>query len=130
MAIAFVPPTKSTNSQNINIDTSGLNVAVQLFAELDLTAQEAKRKVTRYFLDNITMFIGPKQPRLVLTDQGALVWCFPLCFYHGTEGEVGLVGEVDVDARTGQLLIDDPLREKIETNARILAKGATLQTNA
>lgn len=125
MAIALTQPTPGAGNPQIMLDEAQLQLEVKISAKLGITAEQAKRKLTRFFMDEVSLFISPQAPLLVLTDQEAIFWRFPIVFSMGKHGQLGQVGEIDVDARSGALLLDEAILEKIKTNARILARGAT-----
>lgn len=117
MVIAFTPSTQ---------DEENLQLEVNISTTLGITAGQAKRKLTRYFMDNVSLFITPQSPLLVVVNPEKISWRFPVFFAMGHHGRLGQVGEVDVDAHSGEILLNDVLLEEIKANAQRLAKGAAL----
>jgi len=113
----------------IRLDKNKLQVDLNISVTLGITAEEAKRKLTRFFMDEVSLFISPESPLLVVADPETIFWRFPIVFSMGHYGKLGQVGQVDVDAQGGELLLNDRLLEEIKANARTLARGATLSTN-
>jgi hypothetical protein len=94
---------------------------------LGISASQAKRKVTRFFIDEVSLFVGTKSPLLIVTKGDKIIWRFYIHLFLGRYGDLGQVGEIDVDAHSGKLLINDDATEEIKANAERLAKRATLQ---
>ncbi len=90
-----------------------------------ISAADARRKVSRFVLDEISYLMGGEQPTLVKTDR--LYWRVPVVLTHPTTGTVGTVGSIDVDAETGALVITPALTEELIHNARTLAARSTSQ---
>jgi len=113
MVIAFPEPVLEHNPLHLELTIS---------TTLGISAQEAQRKVRRYFGDHVNMFITPRPPLLVMLDDHTSHWRFPLVFSLGRQGRLGQVGEVDVDAHSGELLVSETLVQEINTNAHRLAQ--------
>jgi hypothetical protein len=116
MAVALIPSIEE--KENLHLE---LNISTTL----KVSAPEAKRKVNRFFMDKVSLFIGPQPPLLVVVKEDQIVWRFPIVFSMGQPGQPYKVGEVDVDAFSGQLLINDALIEDIKVNARLVAISAS-----
>jgi hypothetical protein len=118
MAVALIPSIEEKENLHLewNISTT-----------LKVSAPKAKRKVTRFFIDEVSLFVGPKSPFLVVTKGDQIFWHFPIHLSLGRYGDLGLVGEVDVDAYSGKLLVTDETIEEIKANAERLAGRATTQ---
>jgi predicted DNA-binding antitoxin AbrB/MazE fold protein len=84
-----------------------------------ITAATARRKVNRFVLDEISYLMGGERPTLIETDR--LIWRVPVVLTYPTHGVVGRVGFIDVDARSGELLLTPETVEEITHNARALA---------
>jgi hypothetical protein len=116
MAVALIPSIEE--KENLHLE---LNISTTL----NVSAPEAKRKVIRFFIDEVSLFVGPKSPFLVVTKEDQIFWRFPIHLFLGRYGDLGQVGEVDVDAYSGKLLITDETIGEIKANAERLAKRAT-----
>jgi hypothetical protein len=57
-----------------------------------------------------------------------IVWRVPMMLSLPDLGDLGQVGTVDVDARTGSLALDAAAQDRIIQHAHRLYTGATLQT--
>jgi hypothetical protein len=55
---------------------------------------------------------------------GRLVWRVPIIFTTPFRGQLGVVGVVDVDVRTSELLIPPNLEETLRANANALFKDS------
>ncbi len=96
-------------------------VHVHLSFEIVVTAKEAWRKVTRWLVMDVSIQMGTDPPTLVVGERS--VWRFPVYIAFPGSGRVGTVGEVDVDAGTGELL-DAPRRQTEMTHrAKKLAEN-------
>jgi hypothetical protein len=126
MVIALTQPVQGSDQAFVSLDKDNLQLEVKLSVSLEITAEQAKRKVTRFLIDEVSLLIHPQPPLLVVSDQNTIFWRFPLVFSMGHRGKLGQVGEVDVNARTGQLLLNDDLISEIKAHARILAQSTAL----
>jgi hypothetical protein len=93
-----------------------------------VTAALARRKVTRFVLDEISYLMGGGQPTLIETEQ--LVWRVPVTLTYPTHGAVGQAGFIDVDAEGGELLLAPETVEEIKRNARALVAHLPPETTA
>ena len=98
----------------------GLPLDLHLSLRLGISAKQAKRKLSRFLLDEVSLFIGPADPLLVLTAGSSAVWRFPLEFSMAKQGRIGQVGTIDIDTQTGDLLITEAQLLEIKSNARLL----------
>ncbi|MFQ6100564.1 MAG: antitoxin family protein [Anaerolineae bacterium] len=90
-----------------------------------ISAADARRKVSRFVLDEISYLMGGEQPALVKTDR--LYWRVPVVLTNPTPGTVGTVGFIDVDAETGDLVTTPALIKELICNAHALAACSTSQ---
>lgn len=130
MVVALTNTLSVAEKQVVAQQENGLQVDLNISIKLGISADQAKRKLSRFFMDEVSLLIGPEDPLLVLVDTRSVLWRFPLELTLGKRGRLGLVGTVDVDARTGELLITDELLTEIKTNARLLVRGAALPADA
>ena len=86
---------------------------------VNITSFTARQKVSGYVGDRISHLMGGDDPTLILT-KGRLVWRVPVILTQPSQGTVGIVGALDVDARTGNLIIPPNFVEQVETRARSL----------
>ncbi len=104
-------------------ETENLQLEVNISATLGITAEQARRKVSRFLMDHVSMFLSPSAPLLVVESQEKIYWRFPVGLSLGQQGYLGQVGEVDVDAYTGELLLDNDSLARVEANAQRLAQS-------
>ncbi len=100
-------------------DLGHFEVTVKVSANIQITAQAAKKKVQRFLMDEVSLQVWADQPTLVLSDR--LVWRVPAYLSLPGWGNLGQVGSVDVDAETGNFSIDLESRRQIEQRALNLA---------
>jgi predicted DNA-binding antitoxin AbrB/MazE fold protein len=87
--------------------------------QVRITASEARRKVSRFLLDQVSYVMGAEQPTLTETDR--LLWRVPVVLTYPDQGTVGKVGYIDVDAEHGTLLSTPETIQELQENARALA---------
>ena len=68
---------------------------------VNITAFSARQEVSRYTSEQISLTSGD-EPTLILTKKGRLVWRVPIIL---TQPLQGVIGAMDVDARTGSLIV-------------------------
>lgn len=88
---------------------------------VNIDAVTARRKVNGYIGQTISSMMGGTDPALVYSE-GRLVWRVPIIFTTPFQGQLGVVGVVDVDARTSTLLIPPSLEATLQANADALLK--------
>ena len=116
MVIALTQPSKKSNNSFVTLDEDNLQLDVNFSVTIGITAEQAKRKLTHFLMDEVSLLISPQAPLLVVADKNAILWRFPIIFSMGHRGKLGQVGEIDVDACN-------------KAHAYILAQSATLSTN-
>ena len=129
MVIALTEPAQEADNPIARLNEESLQLDIQLSITLGITAEQARRKLTRFLIDEVSLLIHPQAPLLVLAAANSIFWRFPLLFSMGPRGQLGQVGQVDVDAQTGEILLDDHILAEIKTHARILARSAPLSAN-
>jgi hypothetical protein len=87
---------------------------------INITALTARQKVSGYVGDRISHLMGGDEPTLVLT-KGQLVWRVPVILTRPSQGVVGTVGAMDVDALTGSLIIKPDFAEQVKARAKAIA---------
>jgi hypothetical protein len=89
-----------------------------------IDAVAARRKVNGYIGREISSMMGGTAPALVYSE-GRPVWRVPIIFTTPSQGQLGVVGVVDVDARTSTLLIPPNLEDTLHANADALLKNSS-----
>ena len=90
---------------------------------VNITARVARQIVNRYIGGEISMMMRGTEPALVYSE-GRVVWRVPIELASPMRGRIGLLGALDVDARTSNLLLPTDFAEKIEADARALLKDS------
>ena len=86
---------------------------------LNVTAFTARQKVSGYVSASISHMMGGDEPALLFSNQ-RLVWRVPIVLTSPTRGRLGFVGSLDIDARSGHLLILPSFTSTIQSNAKAL----------
>lgn len=86
---------------------------------VNITAFTARQKASGYVGDQISHLMGGGAPTLILA-RGRLVWRVPIIFTRPSQGIIGTVGELDVDARTGRLIVPPHFVEQAQVRAKAL----------
>jgi hypothetical protein len=89
--------------------------------QVQVSAFVARQKVNVLMLERVSNLLLAGEPRLERTSAGDWVWHVPVDLTFPTHGRVGCVGEVDVDARYGEVRYDDVLLAHITSEAQRLA---------
>ncbi len=89
----------------------------------NITAFTARQKVSGYVGDQISHLMGGDEPTL-LWAKNRVVWRVPILLTVPSRGVVGTVGYLDVDARTGQLLISKDFVKQVEKHAEALTSNS------
>lgn len=85
---------------------------------VQVTAEQARRTVNRWLLDHVSDVMRAEAPTLVVN--GRSVWRVPAVLTAVHVGLVGIVGMVDVDAVTGDLI------DAERSSEELIAKGIQL----
>jgi hypothetical protein len=107
--------------------TAPIHLSFHIVATLNVIAEEARRQVNSQVVTELGTGLIARDPELVIADD-QILWRVPVVLSLPTLGDLGQVGTVDVNARTGDLLLSPDAREGIIQHARRLYAGATLQT--
>jgi hypothetical protein len=102
--------------------TGHLTINIQLASIVNVTAFSALQKVTGFVADEISTNMHGVNPTLVVGEQ--IYWRVPIMLSMPPIGDLGVVGEIDVDVETGQLHITPELLVEIEHRAEYLASTA------
>lgn len=106
-------------------ESGAFQINFSVAAEIAVSADAARRSVGVYVGNHIADLLHAEAPILVLKDQGVF-WRVPVILSTASVGRVGPVGAIDVDAQTGELLLDGRNLHEIDQNAERLAAGAAL----
>ncbi len=108
------------------IPPQGATVAIriELTAQANITPYVARQKVTGFVILEISDRMRGDQPELVVGDR--LCWSVPVVLTSPTRGVVGKVGEILVDATTGELLVEKDTVQRMSDDADRLAERSPL----
>jgi len=102
-----------------------IDVTVQVSASLNITATAARRKANVFLLDQVGTGLGGGDPMLIVL-QDRLCWRVPVMLALSPRGLLGQVGQIDIDAQSGELLLDEDDIATIADHAERLLAGSTL----
>jgi hypothetical protein len=95
-----------------------------LKVSVTVTAAAARRKVNAYLASNLGNLLLSGEPALTITDR--IVWRVPVDVTDPIDGRIGHIGDVDVDAENGELLITaDQANQLAQNSLRILNAKTT-----
>jgi hypothetical protein len=109
--------------------TAPVSLNLHLVATLEVSADDARRLVNHQVVPELGTGLVAQSPTLVLTET-CILWRVPVVLSLSTLDDLGQVGVVDVDARTGELLLSAEARKRIIAHASRLYAGATALPNA
>ena len=107
--------------------TAPIQLNVHVVATLNISADEARRRVNRQVVSELGIGLIARTPEVVIAGE-QIVWRVPIVLSLPGLGDLGQVGVVDVDARSGDVLLNPVTHETITQHAQRLYAGATLQT--
>jgi len=107
------------------VKAAQVDVTIRVSAKLNVTQVAARRKINVFVLDEIGTGLGGDTPTLVVQND-RLCWRVPIMLALVPHGHVGQVGQIDVDAQTGEILADDELVQTIADHAQRLLAGSSL----
>lgn len=91
-------------------------------APLPISALVARQKVNVLMLEQVSNLLLADEPKLVHLPDGKWVWRVPIDLTFPSQGRVGRVGEVEVDAQHGQVNYGDDTLAQINEATRRLAQ--------
>lgn len=107
--------------------TPPINLSFHVVTTLNVSADDARRAVNRQIIPTLGTGLIAHEPALVVADD-YIVWRVPIVLSLPGLGDIGQVGSLDVDAHTGELLLNNDDQQRIIDHARRLYTGATLPT--
>jgi hypothetical protein len=97
-----------------------LQISVHIQAEV-LSAEAARRKANYWLLENIGNLLRAENPELVLGDR--LVWRMDIALTSPDRGSLGLIGRLEIDASSGEILAGKALAEVLAPRAYALTSS-------
>jgi len=101
-----------------------VDIHVHVSAPVNITPFVARQKVTGFVILEISDRTRGDQPELVVGDR--LCWSVPVVLTSPSRGVVGKVGEILVDATTGELLLEQDTVPRMSDYADRLAERSPL----
>jgi len=111
------------------LEHAQVDVSVRVSAMLNITPFVARQKVNRLVATDVGTGLGSGKPALVV-EHDRLRWRVPVYLALPRRGCLGQVGQVDVDAQTGEVLADEDSLKAMGDHAERLAAGSTLQAES
>ena len=94
-------------------------VYVKRAVNLQVSAEEARRKVNHWLLDQVSHMMGAEAPQLVL-QENCTIWQVPAILTANQLGRIGVIGFVAVHVETGELLYATATRTQLLQAAETL----------
>lgn len=107
------------------VEAAQVDITVRVSTTLNVTQVAAQRKINVFVLNEIGTGLGGDTPTLVIHND-RLCWRVPVILALVPKGRLGQVGQIDVDAQTGEILADDQLIRDITDHAERLVTGSSL----
>ncbi len=110
-------------------DKGPLKVSVEISAEIKVSADEARRKVNGWLLNNLSyLIVGERQPELVVGEK--VLWRVAVNHTLPGFGAIGRIGTIDVDVESGEIQHVSPEQlEEMKRRAKTLAGSYPLRTS-
>jgi hypothetical protein len=99
-------------------------IRIELTTQANVTAFVARQKVTQFVVTEISTQLRGEAPDLHVSDR--LCWSVPVVLTSPVRGVIGRVGEIRVDAETGEVLADADTVRRITDDAERLAQRSPL----
>ncbi|NKQ37358.1 MAG: hypothetical protein HF973_17295 [Chloroflexi bacterium] len=94
---------------------------------MQIDAAAARRLVNRQVVAELSTGLAAGDPELTIRGE-QLIWRVPISLSLPGLGELGQVGDIEVDAQTGEILSGAVEREQILQHAHRLYTGSPLPT--
>ena len=99
------------------VPTTGvLTVQVNYAVHINVSAEEAQRKVSVFVLRKISNLMHGETPTLVLGERTS--WRVPVHLTFPTTGDVGQIGTIHVDVTSGEMCVTPDTIAAIEARAQ------------
>jgi hypothetical protein len=104
-------------------ESAQVNIQINVSAKINLTATIARRKVNVFLLNEVSTGLGGDAPDLIVQND-RVCWRVPVILALPSRGRLGQVGQIDIDAQSGELLISSQIIDEIRQHANRLATGS------
>ena len=105
-----------------------LEIDVKVTADVNVSAFSARQKVNSFVLNEISYMMHAGNPTMVLAER--ILWRVPVVLSQTSRGDVGEVGNIDVDVESGQLLVTPQVITEMVTRASALAASSSSPTTS
>ena len=111
----------SVNVQGVQVPAGAtVDIKIEMTAQANVTAFVAQQQVTQFVISKIGNQLCGDTPELHIGER--LCWSVPVVLTSPAKGAIGRVGEILIDANTGELLLEADTVERITANAEWLAQ--------
>ncbi len=101
-----------------------VDIHIRITAPVNITPFVARQKVASFVISEISTQLLAETPTLNVGER--LCWSVPVVLTSPAKGIRGKVGDVLVDATTGELLVDEDLVRRMTDDARRVAERSPL----
>ena len=95
-------------------------------SSLPISPLVARQKVNVLMLEKVSNLLLADEPVLVQSPDGRVVWHVPVDLTFPSHGRVGRLGEIEVDARYGEVCYTEELLAEMAQSAHRLAKQTSM----
>jgi len=100
-----------------------VNIKVSVSSEINVTPFIAMQKVNRFLTMKVGNLLHADSPELTVGER--LLWRVPIIYSIPSKGKLGKVGEIPVDAETGELIVEQMTKKEVmEASAKSLLESA------
>lgn len=101
-----------------------VDIHIHVAAPVNITPFVARQRVNAFVITEISTQLTSEPPELVVGER--LCWSVPVVLTSPARGVIGKVGEVLVDATTGELVVDEATVQRMTDHADRLAERSPL----
>lgn len=105
-------------------DPVTVDISIRVSGQIAVGSLAARQKVNRFVVSQIGNLLCAGEPELVVDQR--FHWRVPVLSTMPGKGELGQVGEINVDAQTGEIDADEMTITRLQQNARSLAADSPL----
>ncbi|MFN8488321.1 MAG: hypothetical protein U0350_12055 [Caldilineaceae bacterium] len=121
----MVVPTEQTNLQTKKSQPK-FRIAVHIDTEV-LDPEVARRKANVWLLLYAGHLLRADFPELILEKE--LMWRYAVVLTSPQGGDVGRIGQIHVQATTGEVVVSESLSSELLANAKLLIAQRAIQSN-
>lgn len=108
---------------------SPVHLHVELVTTLNVSGTDARKRANRVILDQMTTGLAAHMPELAISSSSSEIsWRVPIILSLPKLGDIGQVGTINVNARTGDLSSSQADIDHMLRIAELLYVGATSST--